>query len=561
MNTQRIELDISKPDALTAAVTIGQGDKAGTTIIATIYDNGVLASLSGLSAQFECRLPDGRSYVRDANCTVSGHEITYVMDEEHVASVAGATDEAYFTILDGTQEVYSTNRFRLKVLRSAHDGAVPAESWDTAVDELIERGNAALEEYAEAEEDREEAETSRATAETARATAETARQTAETARNSAESSRADAEAQRSINEADRAEEEAERASAETAREAAEGLRASAETARASADATRQQHQDTNDAHQSQNDSAQADNDTDQARNNADQALNNQAAQGLVTVILTSGQYNPTSLKPTITGEVGKIYLVPNGSVTGDHYLEWLWLGSEWECMGSTQTTIEGITTSNIDAVADDEAPQGNSVLTLTGLSYLWTKIKDFVATAILGKQDRLTAGSNVQISNNTISATDTKYTAGAGIDITGNTISVIFDAIYPKGSIYMSTEKDTSGRPKIAALMPNATWERITGRFLLAATDSGGTGGNSTASVRAGYTGGEAAHQLTVSELAKHSHTVGIRIHSYSGTNTGNRATYAEQAGDFASANDTGGDQAHNTMPPYLAVYVWKRTA
>lgn len=40
-----------------------------------------------------------------------------------------------------------------------------------------------------------------------------------------------------------------------------------------------------------------------------------------------------------------------------------------------------------------------------------------------GKQDTLTAGSNISISNNVISATDTTYSAGTGIDITGTTIS------------------------------------------------------------------------------------------------------------------------------------------
>lgn len=44
-------------------------------------------------------------------------------------------------------------------------------------------------------------------------------------------------------------------------------------------------------------------------------------------------------------------------------------------------------------------------------------------TDISGKQDRLTAGSNITISGSTISATDTRYTAGEGISISGTTIS------------------------------------------------------------------------------------------------------------------------------------------
>lgn len=39
------------------------------------------------------------------------------------------------------------------------------------------------------------------------------------------------------------------------------------------------------------------------------------------------------------------------------------------------------------------------------------------------KQDTLTAGSNIQISGSTISATDTTYTAGNGLDLTGTTFS------------------------------------------------------------------------------------------------------------------------------------------
>ena len=72
--------------------------------------------------------------------------------------------------------------------------------------------------------------------------------------------------------------------------------------------------------------------------------------------------------------------------------------------GSTYTAGNGIDITN------DEISVDTSVIaTQTDLS---------------GKQDTLTAGSNVSISNNVISATDTTYSAGEGIDITNNEISV-----------------------------------------------------------------------------------------------------------------------------------------
>lgn len=50
-----------------------------------------------------------------------------------------------------------------------------------------------------------------------------------------------------------------------------------------------------------------------------------------------------------------------------------------------------------------------------------------------GKQDVLTAGANVSISGNTISATDTTYTAGTNVSISGNVISAT-DTTYTAGT-------------------------------------------------------------------------------------------------------------------------------
>lgn len=252
---------------------------------------------------------------------------------------------------------------------------------------------------AEAESTRKAAETARDTAEGQRASAEQARQTAETARDSAEDARDEAEQERASAESARASAESERAQAEaarkeaetgrdtaedaraeaesqrveneTARQSAESARAQAEQARAAAEQARADAQDDRDARQDQNDA-------DQAKNNADQAANNAAALGMTFVILSAGQYDPETLEPTIEGENGKMYLVPDPKGGEDDvYSEWIWIEttSSFEHMGSTTTSFDPMSTNDIDAVTSDQSPSGDRVLNLTGLSYLWAKLK------------------------------------------------------------------------------------------------------------------------------------------------------------------------------------------
>ena len=143
--------------------------------------------------------------------------------------------------------------------------------------------------------------------------------------------------------------------------------------------------------------------------------------------------------------------------------------------------------------------------------------------------------------------------------------------IYPVGSIYMST---VSTNP--ATLFGFGTWEAMpAGRVLLAqGKSSWGTTYN------AGSTGGEATHQLTVGELPQHTHTAstnttGSHAHTYRtfyGTtgygpdgssdrektiNTGSSGNHTHTV----TINNTGSNQAHNNLQPYIAVYIWKRTA
>lgn len=212
-----------------------------------------------------------------------------------------------------------------------------------------------------AEDERAEAEAARGSAETQRAAAEDNRDEAEAARVAAESVRVSNENARKTAEAARAEAESERKSAESSRSSAESARASAESARASAEASRV--------------SAEQGREQDQAKNNADQALNNAAMQKLSPYICAAGEYDPDTLMPTIQGEAGRMYYVPSSQGPGNNYVEWMLIGGSWEMMGVTQVEVTNISTAQIDQVAAGNAPQGEDVLSLTGLSYLWAKVK------------------------------------------------------------------------------------------------------------------------------------------------------------------------------------------
>lgn len=140
-NTRTLELDISKEGAGTC-IKVGQGDDGGTTIKALIYDNGAEFSLSGATAWLVVLLPNKRNYYR-GQCSVSGNAATITVDESKLCSVSGYTDEAYFTITK-SGKTYSTERFAIEILRSALDGQQPAQNWDDAVQDLIDRGETAV---------------------------------------------------------------------------------------------------------------------------------------------------------------------------------------------------------------------------------------------------------------------------------------------------------------------------------------------------------------------------------------------------------------------------------
>lgn len=134
-----------------------------------------------------------------------------------------------------------------------------------------------------------------------------------------------------------------------------------------------------------------------------------------------------------------------------------------------------------------------------------------------------------------------------------NNFNEIANIIYPVGSIYMSVNSTSP------ATLFGGTWEQLKDKFLLGAGDT----------YSAGTTGGEAEHTLTIDEMPSHSHkqqgstttgTGDIKVQMIYNNNI-NTADTGNKLGSDYGTQETGNDQPHNNMPPYLAVYMWKRTA
>ena len=121
---------------------------------------------------------------------------------------------------------------------------------------------------------------------------------------------------------------------------------------------------------------------------------------------------------------------------------------------------------------------------------------------------------------------------------TSNQITDLINTIYPVGSIYISTNSTSP------STLFGGTWEQIKDTFLLASGDSyenGSTGGSADAVIV------EHRHDMLGTK------TAGISSGDY--LRAGYGSTSASQYTDYTGESGVG-----KNMPPYLAVYMWKRT-
>ena len=239
--------------------------------------------------------------------------------------------------------------------------------------------------------------------------------------------------------------------------------------------------------------------------------------------------------------------------------------------GVASTSDAGLMSASDKTKLDGIATGANKTIVDSGLSSSSTNpVQNKAISSALGKKLNLSGGTmtgalttkGIKLTSGTDYGT-TLPSSPATNQLFFQTVgsNFVLDNVYPVGSIYMNVNSTNPGT------LFGGTWEQIQGRFLLGMSSS----------YPAGSTGGEAAHTLTTSEMPSHKGHLSAGVKGPFGT--GNYEGYLNsnvmtsypgksRGWDVHSGNEiiptsesVGGGQAHNNMPPYLSVYIWKRTA
>lgn len=224
------------------------------------------------------------------------------------------------------------------------------------------------------------------------------------------------------------------------------------------------------------------------------------------------------------------------------------------------------------------------------------KMKDMNGNVLfpsLQLPDNIATKEYVQTELEKFEEEDLVYYEDGAAAVQENSINALANIIYPIGSIYMSVNNTNP------SILFGGDWVQIKDKFLLSAGDT----------YAAGTGGGEATHVLTQAETPAHTHTRGTMnitggcnyfghtsnvswglntadsgwFGAMYGFNGGgscyNKATtncnsYTSSDGGKYSGikfdasrvwtgetSSVGSNGAHNNMPPYLTVYMWKRVA
>ena len=246
-----------------------------------------------------------------------------------------------------------------------------------------------------------------------------------------------------------------------------------------------------------------------------------------------------------------------------------WLRRTTQVDPATEVTLSFVQLSNTEEYRDAGILDSVHLCDTVHVRYpalgltVTKKVTKCVWDVLANRYDEISLGSETTL-------VDTIVDLQGGNNVSGGGSASASDllAVYPVGSIYMSV---SSVSPEV---LFGGQWQRITGKFLLAATD----GGSSGASQAAGNEGGAASNTLTENNLPQISGSFDVRnagtsamVSTAAGkVSIGNGGSASPTAAPSGSANTMrkvsfsfgkSSPDAITNLPPFLSVYVWKRTA
>ena len=145
------------------------------------------------------------------------------------------------------------------------------------------------------------------------------------------------------------------------------------------------------------------------------------------------------------------------------------------------------------------------------------------------------------------------------------------DKAHPIGSIYMSSDPTDP-----ATVLGVGTWTRIEGRFIVGASDSdtdfdnGDTGGSKTHTHGDTNSAGAHTHDIDTGSFGTNGSGLGTapvgRVITGSGEAEDNEFLQSVRYADATNSTESAGAHVHTTnsasnLPPYVAKYIWERTA
>ena len=246
----------------------------------------------------------------------------------------------------------------------------------------------------------------------------------------------------------------------------------------------------------------------------------------------------------------KAYISSSEEITIAYQNILLFEGTNYIYTNYENATIDIIYPKNIDFV---KYYLNNIIYASNNASKILSLDDIYFKDAFTKIDDNINATFN-NLNINCLTSLNNKFNLDSDGNLTVNSLTTSistsqtnFDEIYPVGSIYMSVNNTNP------STLFGGTWSQIKDRFLLACGDIYSNGS----------TGGEATHTLTINEMPSHAHNVGA-MNNYDWGEGGDRFTINNPSIGYtlrAGGADTGGNQPHNNMPPYFAVYIWQRTA